>query len=196
MNRDASPDSAAVFKDSALDTDICFTAVDSAEQVNRVAALAAVIWREYYVPLIGAAQVEYMVAKFQSAAAMLEQMAAGYEYFMICRGPASNIHDAPSAPHLLGYLAVQADAAARSMFISKLYLQHTLRGGGIGRRALQFIEQLARCRGLTLLWLTVNKRNAAVTAYQKCGFEVAAELCIDIGQGFVMDDYRMERRLT
>ena len=185
MNHDALPDPA---------TDVRFTRVRSDEEVRRVAALAASIWHEYYVPLIGAAQVEYMVAKFQSAEAMLEQIQRGDEYFMIERGP-SPANDA-SPPQLLGYLDVRADAAARSLFISKLYLTRVLRGGGIGRRALQFVEQLARERGLDTLWLTVNKRNPAVSVYQKCGFHIAAELCIDIGQGYVMDDYRMERRLA
>jgi len=163
---------------------LCFRAVHALEDVRQVAALAADIWREYYVPLIGATQVEYMLEKFQNAAAMLEQIQRGDEYFMIC-----------GAARLLGYLAVRANPD-QSMFISKLYLQRDLRGAGTGRRALQFIEQLALERGLNLLWLTVNKLNPAVNAYEKCGFQIAASIRIDIGEGFVMDDFRMEKRLV
>ena len=163
--------------------DLCFAVVHTAEDVRRVAALAHEIWHEYYVPLIGAAQVEYMVSKFQSAAAMQEQIERGDEYFTIAR-----------ADQLIGYLAVRTNEAERSLFISKLYLQRGERGAGSGRRALQFIEQLAYQRHLELLWLTVNKRNPAVQAYQKCGFAIAESLRIDIGAGFVMDDYRMEKR--
>jgi ribosomal protein S18 acetylase RimI-like enzyme len=60
---------------------------------------------------------------------------------------------------------------------------------------MEFIEQLARRRGLTLLWLTVNKGNPAVKAYERLGFRIAADLVMDIGGGFFMDDFRMEKSL-
>ena len=43
------------------------TPVSTAAQVANVARMAHEVWNEYYVPLIGQAQVDYMVAKFQSA---------------------------------------------------------------------------------------------------------------------------------
>jgi aerobic C4-dicarboxylate transport protein len=67
--------------------------------------------------------------------------------------------------------------------------------GVTGRVCMEFIEQLARRRGLNLLWLTVNKGNPAVKAYERLGFRIAADLVMDIGGGFVMDDYRMEKSL-
>jgi hypothetical protein len=32
-------------------------------------------------------------------------------------------------------------------------------------------------------------------AYQKIGFEIIEELVIDIGNGFIMDDYKMEKSI-
>ena len=58
---------------------------------------------------------------------------------------------------------------------------------------MEFIERLCRDRGLDFLWLTVNKGNPSVQAYQRLGFSIAAEIVMDIGGGFVMDDYRMEK---
>ena len=52
-------------------------------EIAVIAGLAREIWYEYYVPLIGRAQVDYMVGKFQSPAAMLEQVQAGYRYFLV-----------------------------------------------------------------------------------------------------------------
>ena len=37
---------------------------------------------------------------------------------------------------------------------------------------------------------------ASVRAYERLGFKIAADLRIDIGHGFVMDDYRMEKSLA
>lgn len=153
-----------------------------------VAALAHEIWYEYYVPLIGRAQVDYMVARFQSVAAMQAQIEQGYEYFLVQRQ-----HETGKWSDI-GYCAVQAQPG-RVMFLSKFYLHHAARGSGTGRRCMEFIEGLARRRELSLLWLTVNKGNPAVQAYQRLGFRIAADLVVDIGGGFVMDDYRMEKAL-
>jgi GNAT superfamily N-acetyltransferase len=163
---------------------IQFVPVTTARQLDVVAGLAHEIWYEYYVPLIGRAQVDYMVSKFQSSGAMAGQMREGYEYYLAQRD---------GRP--IGYCAVQPQPAESSLFLSKLYLLRDARGAGTGRVCMEFIEQLARRRGLNLLWLTVNKGNPAVKAYERLGFRIAADLVMDIGGGFVMDDYRMEKSL-
>lgn len=165
-----------------------FVPVTRPEQVATVAALAHQIWYEYYVPLIGRPQVDYMVARFQNAPAMQTQIDQGYEYFLVQR------QDDTGQWAGIGYCAVE-EQPGRRMFLSKFYLHHDARGSGTGRRCMEFIEELARRRGLSLLWLTVNKGNPAVQAYHKLGFRIAEELVMDIGGGFVMDDYRMEKAL-
>jgi diamine N-acetyltransferase len=166
-----------------------FVPVTTPQQFDVVAGLAHEIWYEYYVPLIGRAQVDYMVSKFQSSGAMQGQMREGYEYFLVRSGPTER----DGQP--IGYCALQPQPAESSLFLSKLYLLRDARGGGTGRVCMEFIEQLARRRGLNLLWLTVNKGNPAVKAYERLGFRIAADLVMDIGGGFFMDDYRMEKPL-
>jgi diamine N-acetyltransferase len=169
-------------------TRLNFVPVIRPEQLAAVAALAHEIWYEYYVPLIGRPQVDYMVAKFQNAQAMQAQIDEGYEYFLVQQ------QDAGGKWIDIGYAAVQ-EQPGRVMFLSKFYLHHAARGSGTGRRCMEFIEGLAQRRGHSLLWLTVNKGNPAVQAYQRLGFRIAADLVMDIGGGFVMDDYRMEKAL-
>ena len=162
---------------------IQFVAVTTPQQIDAVAGLAREIWYEYYVALIGRAQVDYMVDRFQSSEAVAGQLREAYEYFLIQRDGQD-----------VGYCAVQPRPDG-SLFLSKLYLLRDARGGGTGRVCMEFIEQLARRRGLNLLWLTVNKGNPAVNAYERLGFRIAADVVMDIGGGFVMDDYRMEKPL-
>lgn len=166
-----------------------FVPVTTPPQIDAIAGLARDIWYEYYVALIGRAQVDYMVAKFQSSGAVAGQIGEGYEYYLIQRGSIQRDGET------IGYCAVQPEPASGSLFLSKLYLLRDARGGGTGRVCMEFIEQLARRRGLNLLWLTVNKGNPAVKAYERLGFRIAADLMMDIGGGFVMDDYRMEKSL-
>ncbi|HMN45770.1 MAG TPA: GNAT family N-acetyltransferase [Povalibacter sp.] len=151
--------------------------------IAAIAELARTIWYEYYVPLIGRDQVDYMVEKFQTAAAMQQQVREGYAYFTVRRD---------GSP--IGYTAIRPDKDG-SLFVSKFYLLREARGGGTGRAIMTFIEEWARQRDLGRLWLTVNKGNPAVQAYQRLGFRIAAPIVMDIGGGFVMDDYRMEKTL-
>lgn len=162
--------------------DIQLLPVTTPAQVAQVALMAHEVWNEYYVPLIGQAQVDYMVAKFQSAEAMQSQIDTGYEYFQM-----------QQAGKIVGYAAIRHDAADRRVFISKLYLLAAHRKSGAGRGALALIEQAARSRGASHLWLTVNKGNASVRAYERMGFRIVEAMVVDIGGGFVMDDYKMEK---
>jgi GNAT superfamily N-acetyltransferase len=162
-----------------------FVAARSTSDLRTIETLAEEIWREYYTPLIGAAQVEYMVDKFQRVPAMQAQIREGYEYFLVRRDGCD-----------IGYLAVQPQLPERQLFISKVYLHKDARGSGTGRACMEFIERLALQRGLDRLWLTVNKGNPAVHAYERLGFSIARAIVMDIGGGFVMDDFRMEKPLV
>jgi ribosomal protein S18 acetylase RimI-like enzyme len=56
------------------------------------------------------------------------------------------------------------------------------------------METLAREGGLRKIVLTVNKNNTnAIRAYERIGFKKTGSLVQDIGSGFVMDDYAMEK---
>jgi ribosomal protein S18 acetylase RimI-like enzyme len=62
---------------------------------------------------------------------------------------------------------------------------------------LRHVEDRARALGCRTLMLTVNKLNTdSVAVYRKAGFTVREEAVFDIGNGYVMDDYVMEKRLT
>lgn len=55
---------------------------------------------------------------------------------------------------------------------------------------------LCRERHLHKIWLTVNRNNSiAIAAYEKMGFTKAYMKKADIGNGFYMDDYIMEKKI-
>lgn len=154
------------------------------QDVTEVVTLAREIWNEHYCPIIGQVQVDYMLQKFQSVPAITAQMNEGYEYYL------AKSNDAP-----VGYLAVVPDATTSTLMISKIYVTSNLRGQSIGQKMLALAERLCRARGLTTLWLTVNKHNLnSIAWYERNGFVKAGTLVADIGGGFVMDDFKMEKR--
>ena len=56
------------------------------------------------------------------------------------------------------------------------------------------LQEQAKDLNYQTIYLTVNKYNInSIMAYQKIGFIKTEELFIDIGNGYVMDDFRMEK---
>ncbi len=156
-----------------------FTTVFDPEDFQAVEDLAFPIWREHYTPIIGTAQVEYMLQKFQTAKAVVEQAREGALYFLIQTPQGENT----------GFLSVIPRPG--ELFLSKLYLLKEYRGKGHARMALEFIKSMARNRDLGRITLTVHKQNPSVKAYQAMGFRILESVVTAIGGGFVMDDYRM-----
>jgi len=160
-----------------------FISVTTDDQIAIVESLARAIWTEYYTPIIGRRQVDYMLDRFQSRKAIAEQIKAGVLYFLV-----------RVADVFIGYIAVQPQKD--ELFLSKIYVRSSERRKGYGRRAVRFAESLARERNLTKIVLTVNKNNiSSIKAYEKTGFKNAGSLVQDIGNSFVMDDYKMEKTL-
>jgi GNAT superfamily N-acetyltransferase len=167
-----------------MDRTIAFRRAGEAADFDQLAGLADAIWREHYTPIIGPAQVDYMLHHFQSAEAIESQVAEGMDYFLIESG---NIP--------VGYLAIEKRGS--ELFLSKIYLLKEYRGRGLGRDAMSFIVQKARGSGCTRIALTVNKNNSrSIDAYLKMGFRKELPIVMDIGGGFVMDDFRMVRELS
>jgi len=160
---------------------VAFRQVASEADVATVARLARDIWTEHYTPIIGRAQVDYMLEHFQSEDAIADQVAGDEAYYLILRD---------GEP--VGYVAVVPDRGTASMFLSKIYVRRDLRGLGLGKAALKFAEERCRESGLRTLWLTVNKHNRrSIAWYKHMGFTTAGPTVKDIGGGFVMDDYKM-----
>ena len=57
-------------------------------------------------------------------------------------------------------------------------------------------EQLAKENNSSYFILNVNRYNKATDFYIKLGFEISYEEDIDIGNGFLMEDYVMKKRLS
>jgi len=147
--------------------------------------LADVIWREHYIPIVGKPQIDYMLDKFQSAKAISKQIKnEGFEYFIM------TYNKTPT-----GYIAFKKEK--EYLFLSKIYVLSAFRGKKIGKTAIKFIEEKAKTYQLKGIRLGVNIHNTnSIKAYEKLGFVIIDSFVTDIGNGFVMDDYIMEKTNT
>jgi GNAT superfamily N-acetyltransferase len=127
-----------------------------------------------------------MLANFQSEKAITEQIRSGVEYYLL-----------KDDTEYSGYIAIDFNMKDSEAKLSKFYVKKSKRRKGIGKKALQFAEQRCRELGIKKLRLTVNKYNSdSIAVYNKLGFENKGSIVQDIGQGFVMDDYKMEKRIN
>lgn len=160
-----------------------FSEARSAADYAAIENLARPIWHECFADIISGAQIDYMLERFLTADVMQQYAHNGYRFWLVAENG-----DA------VGFMSMHAEE--RRMFLSKVYLLASHRGKGHGRRMLAFADECTRDAGLEAVYLTVNRGNTrAIEVYLRCGYEIIAEQQADIGNGFVMDDYVMERRL-
>lgn len=76
--------------------------------------------------------------------------------------------------------------------IHKLYILPQSQGKGVGSLLVNVIATAALEHHNDIITLNVNRRNKATSFYMRIGFEIAGSEDIDIGEGFLMEDYIME----
>ena len=169
------------------DDGLVFEPVRNGEQIKEMTDLADEIWHEYFVTILSPDQIDYMVEKFQSAGAVKKQIAdQGYQYYML-----------KLSGRLIGYTGIVEQPQEKRLFLSKLYLEKPFRGRGYASRTFEFLEELCRQKGLSAIWLTVNRFNDhTIRVYEKKGFVKVRTQAADIGNGYLMDDYIMEKHFS
>ncbi len=154
------------------------------ENIKELASMAWEIWFEYWKSILTLGQIYYMVNKFQSELALIEQIEKeNYTYYFI-------EHDG----NLIGYFGIVPKD--NHLFLSKLYLMKDYRSKGLGKKAFEKIKELAKEQNFNKIQLTVNKVNLkTIRRYESWGFKNLRPLVTHIGDGYVMDDYLMEYNL-
>ena len=145
--------------------------------------LADRIWRACYPGIISTAQIDYMLGWMYSEEQLARDLRNGVRLELVeVAGVAS------------GFVATERDAASGLLKLHKLYLLPECQGRGVGQRLLGHVRQLARDSGCRAVELRVNKSNhRAIRAYERAGFVLREAVVADIGGGFVMDDFILER---
>ncbi|ORX70398.1 N-acetyltransferase GCN5 [Anaeromyces robustus] len=150
--------------------------INEEEKIKEMSAMASSIVKEHFDPIIGSAQNDYMIKKFQTVESIKDQLEHGYRYFFVKKNSEN-----------IGFLAFYPKSEV--MYMSKFYLYKDQRGKGYSHKMLDFIIEETKKLGLKSIELNVNRNNSACFAYEKLGFKVARTEKNDIGSGFFMDDY-------
>ncbi|MEY2631596.1 MAG: hypothetical protein RIR00_250 [Pseudomonadota bacterium] len=152
--------------------------------VPAISALAREIWQATYPGIITQAQIDFMLEQrygyerlyddLEQADKWLDQAffndrRIGFAFSEICRG---------------------------EFKLDKLYIHPDVQRQGVGGQLIGHVAERARKLGYPKVILAVNKRNSnAIDSYRKYGFVVRESIVDDIGSGYVMDDFVMEKVL-
>ena len=159
--------------------------VATKEHLPIIHQLSHKIWPEAYKDVITEGQIDYMLDMMYSLES-LEAQLQSHKIFIL----------AEDDNEFVGFASYELnfDGFQRTK-IHKLYVLPQMQGKGVGKQLVDYIAQIASKNKNEFLQLAVNKNNKAKDFYVKIGFQIVHEAVFDIGNGYVMDDYIMEKKL-
>ena len=153
------------------------------EQLPIVIDLTKKIWPVAYGEILSKAQLDYMIDKFYNETALREQIEVKGHVFYLAQDENEKY---------IGFLSYEINSEPNKTKIHKIYVLPETQGTGLGRQFFELVKEKAIENNQKDIFLNVNKYNNAIHFYTKLGFSKVKDEVIDIGNGYVMDDYVME----
>lgn len=155
----------------------------SFNDIQYIRDIAYKTWPSTYAPILPAGQVTYMLDRIYSTQSLADQIRNNHLFFLAL------LNDDP-----VGFASFSHETGV-SYKLQKLYVLPTIQKTGAGRKMLETIETIIKSMNGEVLLLNVNRNNVAKTFYEKNGFAIIKEEDIDIGNGYFMNDYIMQKEL-
>lgn len=155
----------------------------TAEDIPTILRVALQSYKEHYTYLWWDAGEAYMERNF-SFSAIEKELAEEHSYFYLLYAnnePAGflKINDAkPLAPH----------SREDCLELERIYLLEKVSGKGIGKKAIDFVRQVAIKKRRKLMWLKAMDSSLAVVFYQKMGFKLTDSITLDLP--YMKDEWR------
>jgi GNAT superfamily N-acetyltransferase len=147
--------------------------------------IAIPVWEATYSFILTKDQMDYMLGLFYSKEAIADQITNGGHQFLLAED--NGVY--------LGFASYQLNYQTGITKLHKLYVLPQSHGKGIGKALVNLIEAAAKENGNDQLLLNVNRFNPAIDFYLRAGFENRGEDDVDIGNGYLMEDYLMVKKL-
>ena len=146
-------------------------------ELMKLSDLAERIWNVHYPPIIGQEQVDYMLAMMYSRESLNEQIRNGHSFIA-----------AYDKEEMFGFIS-SCRTSEKQFTINKWYVDVPFHGKGIGRG---LFDAAFTDVDYDSIRLTVNRQNIqAINFYFKFGFIIEKIVDMEIGEGFVMNDFVM-----
>lgn len=158
----------------------------SIEDITKIQNIAHTTWPITYGKILAKEQLDYMLDLIYSDEALTGQMEKKEQLFYLISEDETT----------LGFIGIEHHYKNQPVTrIHKIYILPETQGKGIGKKVVEEIQKLALENHSASLSLNVNRFNSALGFYKNIGFEIKEEVNIEIGNGFLMEDYVMEKKL-
>jgi ribosomal protein S18 acetylase RimI-like enzyme len=148
--------------------------------------IAHLTWFPTFEDILSVEQIQYMLEMMYSIDAIIEQVEVKGHVFLLAKEEAN----------CLGYASYETNyKGTNKTKIHKIYILPSAQGRGVGKSLMDKIVEVAKKNENFALSLNVNKHNKAIHFYEKIGFEKVGAENIDIGNGFLMEDLIMDKKL-
>ncbi len=155
----------------------------SINDVETIKLLAEKAWIPTYKPILSEEQLNFMFEKWYSKNEIERLIKSNEQEFFL-----QLENNLP-----IGYSSISS-INPNVYKLNKIYILPNLKGQGLGKLFLNYIEDEVRKKGGKILELNVNRYNTAYHFYLKMGYIVIKEEDIPIGNYF-MNDYIMQKDL-
>ena len=151
-----------------------------------IRSIAYRTWPETFESILTPDQIMYMLERMYSIESLKDQtLNKGHQFIVVKIGL-----------DYYGFSSIEFNYAARSQTkIHKIYILPEAQGKGIGKALFAEITKKALQAGNQKLLLNVNRNNKATHFYQGLGFSIVDTEDIDIGNGYFMNDFVMEKSI-
>lgn len=152
------------------------------DDITVISKLAKEIWPKAYGSIISTEQLEYMLNLIYTPDALKNQIENLQHQFIIV------LHNENPIGYA-SYSLLENDTYK----LHKLYILQDFHCKGVGKNIINKIISLIDSKNPIKLRLNVNRYNPSLAFYKKIGFEISHQEDIEIGNGFFMNDYVMEK---
>ncbi len=157
----------------------------SLNDIPTIQQITYVTWPVAYKNILSKEQLQYMLQLIYSTNALTQQFNKGDLFYI------AELHNKP-----VGFASFGFYEKPDVYKLHKLYVLPETQGTGTGKALLQMVLNEIKLFNAASLTLNVNRRNKAIEFYKKSGFSIIKEEDIDIGNGYFMNDYVMEKKLA
>ncbi|MGI9653307.1 GNAT family N-acetyltransferase [Chryseobacterium sp. RLHN22] len=155
------------------------------ENIPLIQDLAKRSWENAYAEILSVDQMKYMLENMYSEMEISAHLKnPNYHYYLVF-DETLNEYD--------GFLGYENHYEENTTKLHRIYLVPESKGKGLGKKTLEFLNEKVQESGDNRIILNVNKYNSAQKFYESQGYTIYDEGIFDIGNGYVMDDYLMEK---
>ena len=159
--------------------------IASESQLGIIQNLAKAIWPDTYGAILSQNQLDYMMEMMYSNDSLRSQILNNNVFLL-----------AEIENKIVGFASYELNYQnSNATKIHKLYVLPEIQGNGVGKGFMQYIQNIALKHVNSALILNVNKYNKAKDFYLQNGFEIVESVVVQIGKGYVMDDYIMKKKI-